>query len=159
MTISRTTAFRGISSCKIAAVTNDTPEAYTTGTLFDVPVRSLTITEEYETLELKQDDDVEAVSSILKSAEVTGIMAKVPLDVLDVLTDYFFLEIVSGKAVAEAGDVADVHICFKKCRIHGIEYTINSGFATIKFSAKAIKTVYDGQVKSIVFNESSTAIG
>jgi hypothetical protein len=153
MTISRTAAFRGISSCKIAAVTNDSPEAYTIGTLFDVPIRSLTITEEYETLELKQDDDVEAVSSILKSAEVTGIMAKVPLDVLEVLKDYFSLEIVSDKATAEGEKLAEARIKLKKCRAKNLEYTINSGFATITFAAEAIKTVYDGQIKEIIFNK------
>lgn len=153
MTISRTAAFRGISSCKIAAVTNDIPEAYTTGTLFDVPVRSLTITEEYETLELKQDDDVEAVSSILKSAEVTGIMAKVPLDVLEVLKDYFSLEVVSGKTAGEGERITEARIALKKCRSKSVEYTIDSGFATITFTAEAIKTVYDGQIKEIIFNK------
>jgi hypothetical protein len=183
MSISKTAAFRGISECKIAAVTADSAATYTKGTLFDVPIRNLTITENRETLELKQDDHIEALESVLQSADITGIIAKIPLDVLNIFTGgsvaavgagslesqtytldrnsaagYFFLEIVSGKAVADGGDVSDIHIRFKKCLVQSLEYTIESGFATIKFAAKAIRTIHDGQVKSVVFNETSTAI-
>jgi hypothetical protein len=183
MAISKTASLRGISECKVAAVTADSAVAYTKGALFDVPIRSLTITENYETLELKQDDQVQEVGSILQSADITGIIAKVPLDVLNILTGggiaaggsgiletqvyildqnsvagYFFLEIVSAKAGSDAADVADVHIRFKKCRVQSLEYTIDNGFATIKFAAKAIRTISGGQLKSVVFNETSTAI-
>ena len=183
MAISKTAAFRGISDCKIAAVSADNTGSYTKGTLYDVPVQNLNITENRENYELKHDDQVQAVESVLQSADISGAIARVPMDVLNIFTgggvtasgtgdneiqtydldyddtpSYFFLEIVSAKAHADAGDVSDVHIQFKKCKIQSLDYSIEDGFATINFSAKAIRTINDGQIKSIVFNESSTAI-
>lgn len=183
MAISKTAAFRGISECKIAAVTADTSGSLTYGALYDVPVKDLSITEQRENYELKHDDHVQALESVLQSAEINGTIARVPLDVLNIFTgggitasgttpdqdqtydldyddtpSYFKLEIVSAKAHADAGDVADIHIQFKKCKIQSLDYQIEEGFATIKFVAKAIRTINDGQIKSIVFNESSTGI-
>jgi len=183
MAISKTAAFRGISDCKIAAVTADTTAALTYGTLYDVPIKNLSITENRENYELKHDDQVQAVESVLQTAEISGTIARIPMDVLNVFTGggitaggsgsdetqtydldyddapgYFKLEIVSAKAHADAGDVADVHIQFKKCKVQSLEYTIEEGFATIKFSAKAVRTINDGQIKHIVFNETAKTI-
>lgn len=183
MAISKTAAFRGISDCKIAAVSADNTSSYSKGTLYDVPVKNLNITENRENYQLKHDDQVQAIESVLQSADISGAVARVPMDVLNIFTGgginaggsdttetqtydldaddkpgYFFLEIISAQAHADAGDVSDIHIQFKKCKIQSIDYSIEEGFATINFRAKAIKTIYDGQIKSIVFNESSTAI-
>ncbi|HSA06149.1 MAG TPA: hypothetical protein P5556_03110 [Candidatus Gastranaerophilales bacterium] len=183
MAISTTAAFRGISDCKIAAVTADTAATYTKGTLYDVPVKNLNITENRENYELKHDDQVQALESVLQSANISGSIARIPMNVLNIFTgggvtasgadstevqtydldyndnpSYFFLELASAKAHADAGDVADVHIQFKKCKILSLDYNIEDGFATVNFSAKAIRTIYDGQIKSVVFNETATAI-
>lgn len=183
MAISKTAAFRGISDCKIASVSADTTEALTFGTLFDVPIQNLTITENRENYELKHDDIIQALESVLQTVDISGVIARVPLDVLSVFTGggvsatgtganeiqtydldsndvplYFKLEIVSAKAHADEGDVADVHIQFKKCKIQSLDYGIEDGFATINFTAKAIKTINDGQIKSIVFNETAADI-
>ncbi len=183
MAISKTAAFRGISDCKIARVTADNTGSYTKGTLYDVPIKSLSITENRENYELKHDDQVQAVESVLQSADISGSIARVPIDVLNIFTGggvaaggsgsaetqtydldysdtpaYFFLELVSAQAYADAGDVSDIHIQFKKCKIQNLDYELEEGFATINFSAKAIRTINDGQIKSIVFNESATAI-
>ena len=183
MAISKTAAFRGISDCKIAAITADTTSSLTYGTLYDVPIQNLSITENRENYELKHDDSTQAVESVIQSADVSGTIARVPLDVLNIFTgggvtasgsgaaevqtydldyndspSYFKLEIVSAKAHADAGDVADVHIQFKKCKIQSLDYSIEDGFATINFGAKAIRTINDGQIKSIVFNETAAAI-
>ncbi len=183
MAISKTAAFRGISDCKIAAVTSDTTGGYTPGTLYDVPIKDLSVTENRENYELKHDDQVQALESVLQSADISGTIARVPMDVLNIFTGgavtaggsgdtetqtygldyddipgYFKLEIVSAKAYADAGDVADVHIQFKKCKIQSLDYTIEDGYASIKFSAKAIRTINDGQIKNIVFNETASEI-
>ncbi len=183
MAISKTAAFRGISDCKIAAVSDDNTISYSKGDLYDVPIKNLNITENRENYELKHDDQVQAVESVLQSADISGAIARVPMDVLNIFTGggvspggsgenetqtydldyndvpgYFFLEIVSARAHADAGDVSDVHIQFKKCRIQSLDYSIEDGFATVNFKAKAIRTINDGQIKSIVFNESATAI-
>ena len=183
MAISKTAAFRGISDCKIAAVSADTVSSLTYGTLYDVPIKDLSITENRENYELKHDDQVQALESVLQSADVTGTIARVPMDVLNIFTGggvtasgttpnqaqtydldyndlpgYFKLEIVSAKAHSDAGDVADIHIQFKKCKIQSLDYSIEDGFASIKFAAKAIRTINDGQIKSIVFNETSSQI-
>lgn len=183
MAISKTAAFRGISDCKIAAVTTDTSSSLTYGSLLDVPIQNLSITENRENYELKHDDQVQAVESLLQSADISGTIARVPMDVLNIFTGgsvtasgsdatevqtyelacddvpgYFKLEIVSAKAHADAGDVADVHIQFKKCKVQSLDYSIEDGFATINFSAKAIKTINGGQIKSIVFNETASNI-
>jgi|GEM_PF-2920145 len=183
MAISKTAAFRGISDCKVAAVTADTTASYTKGTLYDVPIQNLSITENRQNYELKHDDQVQALESVLQSADISGTIARVPLDILNIFTggevtasgsdttevqtydldyddspSYFFLELVSAKAHADAGDVTDVHIQFKKCKIQSLDFSVEDGFATINFGAKAIRSLYDGQIKSIVFNESSTAI-
>ena len=178
--ISKTAAFRGVSDCKIAKLTADTSAALTYGSLLDVPIQNLSITENRENHELKHDDSVQAVESVLQTADISGTMARVPLDVLNALeggtitatgttkqtyvskTDdtvsYFKLEIVSAKAHADAGDVADVHIQFKKCKVQTLDYSIEDGFATINFTAKAIKTIKDGEIKSVVFNKTATEI-
>lgn len=183
MAISKTAAFRGISDCKIAAVTADTTATLTYGTLYDIPIKDLSVTENRENYELKHDDQVQAVESVIQTAEISGTIARVPMDVLNILTGggvtasgttpnqkqtygldyndtpgYFKLEIVSAKAHADAGDVADVHIQFKKCKVQSLDYNIQDGFASVKFSAKAIRTINDGQIKNIVFNESSSSI-
>lgn len=183
MAISKTAAFRGISDCKIAAITADTTGSLTYGTLYDLPIKDLNITENRENYQLKHDDQVQAVESVLQSAEITGNISRIPLDVLAIFTGgtiaasgsgleekqtytldyndsagYFKLEIVSARAHSDAGDVSDIHIQFKKCRIKSLDYSIEEGFASVKFSATAIRTINDGQIKSIIFNESSTAI-
>lgn len=183
MAISKTAAFRGISDCKVAAISADTTGSYSKGTLYDVPIQDLSITENRENYELKHDDQVQAVESVLQSANISGKIARVPMDVLNVFTGggvtpggsgdtetqtysldyddspgYFFLEIVSAQAHADAGDVAEVHIQFKKCKVQSLDFSIEDGFATINFSAKAIRAINNGQIKSIVFNESATAI-
>ncbi len=183
MTISKTAAFRGISDCKVAAISADNTTSYAKGTLYDVPIKNLNITENRENYELKHDDQVQAVESVLQSADISGAIARVPLDVLNIFTGgeisaggsgseetqtyaleynnipgYFFLEIASAKAHADAGDISDIHIQFKKCKIQSLDYSIEDGFATINFKAKAVRTVNNGQIKSIVFNESATAI-
>ena len=123
------------------------------------------------------------MESVLQTADISGTIARVPLDVLNIFTGggvtasgtgdaevqtydldyddipgYFKLEIVSAKAHADSGDVADIHIQFKKCKIQSLDYNIDDGFANIKFSAKAIRTINDGQIKSIVFNETASDI-
>ena len=183
MAISKTAAFRGISDCKVAAVSADTEGSLTYGTLYDVPIQNLNVTENRENYELKHDDQVQAVESVIQTAEISGTMARVSMDVLNIFTgggvtasgsgtaevqtydldyndspSYFKLEIVSAKAHADAGDVADIHIQFKKCKIQSLDYAIEDGFATINFTAKAIKTINDGQIKSVVFNETAAAI-
>ncbi len=183
MTISKTAAFRGISDCKIAAVTADNEGAYTKNTLVDVPIKNLTVTENRENYELKHNDQVQAVESVLQSADISGSIARVPLDVLNIFTggaitasgsgdsekqtfelnyddvsEYFFFEIVSAQAHADAGDVKEVHIQFKKCKLQSLDYNLEEGFASINFKAKAIRTINDGNIKSIVFTESTTEI-
>jgi hypothetical protein len=183
MAISKTSAFRGISDCKIASLTTDNTSTLAYGSLIDVPIQNLSITENRENYELKHDDSVQALESVLQSAEISGSIARIPLDALAVFTgggvsatgtgtsekqtydldqndvpSYFKLEIVSAKAHADAGDIADVHIQFKKCKIQSLEYSIEDGFASIKFGAKAIKTIKDGEIKNIVFNETAAVI-
>lgn len=183
MAISKTAAFRGISDCKIAAVTADTTANLTYGTLYDVPIKDLSITENRENYELKHDGQLQELESVLQSANISGAIARVPMDVLNVFTGgniaasgttptqkqtytmsysdlpgYFKLEIVSAKAHSDSGDVADIHIQFKKCKVQSLDYTLEDGFANIKFTAKAIRTINDGQIKTIVFNETASNI-
>lgn len=183
MAISKTAAFRGISDCKIAAITEDSASNLTYDALCDVPIQNLSITENRENYELKHDDQLQALESLLQSADISGVIARVSMDALNIFTGgsvtasgsdttevqtyslesddipgYFKLELVSAKAHADAGDVADAHIQFKKCKIQSLDYRIEDGFATINFSAKAIKTINGGQIKSIVFNETASDI-
>jgi hypothetical protein len=183
MAISKTAAFRGISDCKVASVTADNTSALTYGTLYDVPIKNLSVKENRENYELKHDDVVQAIESPLQTVDISGTMARVPMDVLNIFTgggvtasgsgtaeaqtfdldyndvpSYFKLEVVSASAHSDAGDVGDVHVQFKKCKILSLDYALEDGFATINFSAKAIKTINDGQLKSFVFNETAKAI-
>ena len=183
MAISTVAAFRGISDCKIAAVTADTSAALTYGDLKDVPIQNLTVTENRDNFELKHDDAVQALESVIQSADISGTMARVSFDVLTILTggavaasgsgtaekqtydldsgdnpSYFKLEIVSAKAHSDAGDIGDIHIQYKKCKLQSLDYSFEDGFATINFTAKAIKTIKDSEIKNIVFNETAAAI-
>lgn len=184
MVISKTVAFRGISDCKIAAITADTPTGLTYGSLVDVPIATLTLTEVRDNHELKHDDRVQDIDSVLQSADISGTIARVPLEILEILTGgsitasgtganekqtfdldstdnsgYFKLEVVSARAHADAGDVGDIHIQYKKCKVFGdLQYNLEEGYATISFTAKAIKTIYDNEIKNIVFNKTAAAI-
>lgn len=183
MVISKTVAFRGISDCKIAAITADTPTGLTYGSLVDVPIATLTLTEVRDNHELKHDDRVQDIDSVLQSADISGTIARVPLEILEILTGgsitasgtganekqtfdldstdnsgYFKLEVVSARAHADAGDVGDIHIQYKKCKVQSLDYSLEEGYATISFTAKAIKTIYDNEIKNIVFNKTAAAI-
>lgn len=183
MPISTVAGFIGIIDCKIASITEDSSSTLTYGTLVDVPIMNLNITDNYENYELKHDNRVQHIESILQTAELSGTISRVSLDVLAILeggsvaatgtganevqtytvdnTDtpaFFKLEIKSDRAHADGGDVADVHIIYKKCQITSLDKEVGEDFTKINFTAKAIPTINDNVIKQVVFNETAADI-
>jgi len=179
MTVGKVVAFRGIQDCKIAKITTDTESEITYGSVIDVPIQNLSFTENVEEYTLKHDDEEQAFDSKVLSYDISGTMARVPLDVLEVISggdvtdmstyqlyeetsssspSYFKLEIQSTRVFGSDNPVADAHIIFPKCKKSSLDWSIDEGFANISFSAKAIYTTNGNKVKQVRFNETKTAI-
>jgi hypothetical protein len=137
----------------------------------------------YAYLDLINTDNEQEIDQVLQAFEITGAMARVPLDVLAVLeggtvtatgtgtteiqtydnvyTDipnYFKLETQSTRVFASDGTPGDLHNLFHKCKITDMNYSIEDDFATIEFTARAVRTVYEGKIKSTIINETAAGI-
>lgn len=184
MPISKGAAVRGIQDCKIAAVTVDSTSALTYGTLYDVPIKGFSIDPQIQNHECKHDDLTQEIDTVFESYEIKGTMGRVELDVLAIFTgasvtasgsgsaekqtyqhdyndipSYFKLEVLSNRTFGtSADDVKDAHFQFPKCKITGFSYKIDDGFATIDFTARAVRTKNTGRMIETVFNETAVAI-
>ena len=178
-------ALRGVQQCKIAKLLTDgtvggTP---TYDSILDVPIVGLSFKPTIETYTLKHNDAEQEIDQQTQSWELTGSMGRVPLDVLAVMEGgtvvptgsndaeiqtytnnsadipkYFKLETQTTRVFAQDGTAGDAHFVFPKCKLMDINYTIDEGFATLEFTAKAIRTVCNGNARQTVFNETKTDI-
>lgn len=184
MAISKGFAFRGIQDCKVAPLTNDGSSSLTYGSLLDVPIKDFSITPQIDTYELKHDDMLQDLDQQVQAYEIKGTMGRVALDVLAMFTggsltaagttpnqtqtysheyndvpEYFKLEVMSNRTMGSSGsDIKDMHILFPKCKVMSFDYNIADDFATINFTAKAIRTINNGKLIQIVGNETAVAI-
>jgi hypothetical protein len=176
-------AFRGIQNCKIASLTADTTAALTYGSLLDVAIQNLSFDANIETYQLKHNDLIQEIDQQVQLYEVKGAMGRVTMDVLAVflgasvvasgsgtaekqvmsheyndLPVYFKLETQSTRTFATDGTAGDSHLLFPKCKVTALSYKIEDGFASIEFTAMAIRTVNNGKLMEIVCNETAAAI-
>jgi len=176
-------AFRGIQDCKIAKLLTDTDSETTYNTILDVPIKNLSFKPIIETYTLKHDDNDQEIDQVLQGYEITGAMARVPLDVLAVMeggevaatgtgdaeiqtytnlyTDipnYFKLETQSTRVFGSDGTPGDLHNLFHKCKITDMNHSIEDDFATIEFTARVVRTVYEGKLKTTIINETAAGI-
>ena len=182
--ISKGFAFRGIQDCKIASLTADSTSALTYGGLVDVPFKDFSFTPQIDTFELKHDGLLQDLDQQTQAYEIKGTMGRIEFEALALFTGssvvasgvtpaqkqtyshsytdvpgYFKLEVMSNRTFGTtASDVKDMHIVFPKCKIMSFDYGIGEDFASVSFTAKAVRTIKTGKMIDMVANETAVAI-
>jgi hypothetical protein len=182
MALSKTVAFRGVQDCKIEALSTDSTSSLTyAGTLYDIPIKDFKYKPNFENYELKHDDTVQEYDSQIQSYTLSGTMGRIPMNALAIflggdvadsgspttqketfthetgdLPKYFRLEIMSNRVMET--DKADTHIQFFKCKMEDIDFELGEDFATVKFTAKAIRTINNAKIKTQISNETAAEI-
>jgi hypothetical protein len=180
MPLTKITKSLGIDDCKIAPLTADTAEALTYGSLVDVPgIQNLKYSANVDEKELEGDEVILDYYSKLKSFDFSVEHALISLDALAALFDTAAvatgetpnqvqtLDILGSdvpgyvkiEGQVKYGDTGDHHVVFWKAKLSKFEVE-NKGkdYATVSFSGKAIPTVNNSKLFSIVLNETAAAI-
>jgi hypothetical protein len=185
MAIPKQVILHGVNDAGIKILTSDNTSATTYGSLLSIPsIQSITITPQVLTDELKAKSIIRDVYSIFQAAEFSFEHGELDLDTLAAITGsaavvangsspnqtqtmdltsqavpYFKLEGKIDYAEDAEGKVGDCHFILHKAKLTSYKISVTSeGYMTISGEGKAVATVADNKVFSIVLNQTAAAI-